>query len=130
MYNQDGAAEASESQEQIPVPPTGQPVLVQCIGYRCMAYVDWNDNIFDNTGKATGQQVYLAAFQINGTLEVDQPNDVFRHKLTIDQLPGAPGNNFLEILDTTLSSPATTQRVYLGMGDGMLKIGDTDGRRE
>ena len=91
-----------------------------------MAYVDWNDNIFDNTGKATGQQVYLAAFQINGTLEVDQPNDVFRHKLTIDQLPGAPGNNFLEILDTTLSSPATTQRVYLGMGDflGSLTVND------
>jgi Peptidase M10 serralysin C terminal len=90
-----------------------------------LAYVDWNGNTFDAHGAAVGQQVYLRNFQINGSLMLTQPADVLQHNLTIDQLPGAPNNNFLEILDRS-GTPLSTQRVYVGMGDYLRGISILD----
>jgi hypothetical protein len=85
------------------------------------AYVAWNGNRFNNTGNPIGQQVYMGSFQLNGSLNVDQPNATGRHTVTIQPLAGAPTNNYIEITDTTDASGASV-REYIGMGNDLGNI--------
>jgi hypothetical protein len=89
------------------------------------AYVAWNGNRFDNTGTPIGQQVYMGSFQLNGSLNVDQPNATGSHTVTIQPLAGAPTNNYIEITDTTDASGASV-REYVGMGNSLSDINLND----
>src|SRR5205814_10621670 len=73
------------------------------------AYVDWRGNVFDGSGNLLDQeQVRMASFQINGSLNVTVPNDGVAHTVTIDRVPGQI--NSITVLDNGV-------REYAGMGD-------------
>jgi hypothetical protein len=67
----------------------------------------------------------MGSFQLNGSLNVDQPNATGSHTATIQPLAGAPTNNYMEITDTTDASGATVVE-YVGMGNSLGFIGLND----
>jgi hypothetical protein len=77
------------------------------------AYVDWRGNTTDSSGTPNGEQVSMASFQINGSLDVTVPSDSSQHTITFEPVATGPFN-YLEILDTVSGS---TVREYAGMGD-------------